>query len=147
MFKNISIIDNVRQWWVWVISPISHKDPPIRSHGHWCWFTEVGGVIPRHELLAQHWKYHFYISGPRQKNWELTQRRLSFTPVELDDLMEAHIRDPGVSLRVNLEPVGHVEQAGPETGLHFPLVGINSEDRVLLDELSGQNIFRDSSLL
>ena len=54
--------------------------------------------------------------------------------------METDIRDPGVSLPVNLQPVRHVEQAGPEAGLHFPLVGVHSEDRVLLDELSGQNI-------
>ena len=54
--------------------------------------------------------------------------------------METNIRDPGVSLRVNLEPVWHVEQAGPEAGLHLPLVGINSQDGVLLDELSEQNI-------
>ena len=103
------------------ILPISNKDPAIRSHGHRCWFTEVCGVIARHELLTQH------------------ERRLRFSPVELDDLVEPNIRDPGVALGVDLESVRHVEQARAETGLHFPLVGIDSQDRVLLDELSEGN--------
>ena len=54
--------------------------------------------------------------------------------------MEASISDPDVSLGVNLQSVRHVEQAGAETGLHFPLVSINSQDRVLLDQLPGQNV-------
>ena len=67
------------------------------------------------------------------------ERRLGFPLVKLDDLMEADIRHPGVSLRVNLQAVREVEQAGSETRLHFSLVGVHSQDRVLLDELSGQN--------
>ena len=53
--------------------------------------------------------------------------------------MEADIRHPGVSLPVNLQAVRKEEQAGPKTPLDLSLVGVNSQDRVLLDELSGQN--------
>ena len=61
--------------------------------------------------------------------------------------MEADIRHPGVSLRVNLQAVREVEQAGPETPLDFSLVGVNSQDRVLFDDLSGQNFKKLLSFL
>ena len=101
-----------------VILPISHKDPAIRSHGHRCWFTEVCGVIARHELLTQH------------------ERRLRFSSVELDDLVETNISYPSISLLINLQTVWHVEKARAKTPLDSPFIRINNYYCVFFYNLS-----------
>ena len=48
------------------------------------------------------------------------------TLVKFHDLMKAHICYPGITIIVNLQTMGHVEQTRPIARLHLPFVSIKS---------------------